>query len=477
MRKILLFLVLLIPTFLFSQDCPDEILTFSTQAELDAFKTTYPDCTDFPKSIYVGNIDNDGSTIQNLDGLSNLTNIQGSLWIINNPQLQTLGPNGGDLGITALTNVDGDFVIQNNDMLPDLAGLQGLEGVGQGFFIRQNGILANLGGLDLLEGVVGEFEISENPQLLTLEGILKSITVTDLSINSNILLANFSGLVNEVEVEGELTIQSNAMLSSLTGDGDTAKINFTGTDLNIVSNNSLLNFEGMENVTTVGGDLYLQGNMGVTSFTGFENLETVSGSVIIAFNTEITNLVGFNSLTTITGDLLIALNEKMINMQGIQSLDNINGAFSISFNQTLSSLAGLEDLQNINGGLTISDNNILDNCTGICNILLAGNIQGGIFLSGNLANCNSESDLQTQCNDLDIEEIEEIHLDKIYPNPAQNKITFLVKNLQEVEIYNIQGRKVKTSKENLLDVSDLGSGMYMVKVISDKIFMEKLIIK
>lgn len=77
---------------------------------------------------------------------------------------------------------------------------------------------------------------------------------------------------------------------------------------------------------------------------------------------------------------------------------------------------------------------------------------------------------------------------QIYPNPASNKVFI---NLQKftseqpvVSIYNVQGKEVHSSSNNLfanvleLDVSGLNRGIYLLQVRSnDDIFTEKLIVK
>ncbi len=78
--------------------------------------------------------------------------------------------------------------------------------------------------------------------------------------------------------------------------------------------------------------------------------------------------------------------------------------------------------------------------------------------------------------------INNINLNKeqnIYPNPAKD--VFTVKgNVAVVDIYNVNGSLVKTVKEeNKINISDLTSGVYLVKVKynDNKKFITKLIIK
>ena len=53
----------------------------------------------------------------------------------------------------------------------------------------------------------------------------------------------------------------------------------------------------------------------------------------------------------------------------------------------------------------------------------------------------------------------------LYPNPTSNILNIEMTNeLKSVEIYNIQGQKVKTSNQKQINVADLAAGMYMIKI-------------
>ncbi|MHB9142039.1 MAG: T9SS type A sorting domain-containing protein, partial [Paludibacter sp.] len=61
---------------------------------------------------------------------------------------------------------------------------------------------------------------------------------------------------------------------------------------------------------------------------------------------------------------------------------------------------------------------------------------------------------------------------KVYPNPASNKLSIVRKNAQTelIGIYNLVGREVMelNKMDNLLDISSLTSGMYFIKVKTNK---------
>jgi len=68
----------------------------------------------------------------------------------------------------------------------------------------------------------------------------------------------------------------------------------------------------------------------------------------------------------------------------------------------------------------------------------------------------------------------------LYPNPVDDILNIeTVLELQSVEIYNIQGQKVKTSNQKQLNVSDLATGLYLVKIqdFENNSAIKKIVIK
>lgn len=53
----------------------------------------------------------------------------------------------------------------------------------------------------------------------------------------------------------------------------------------------------------------------------------------------------------------------------------------------------------------------------------------------------------------------------LYPNPTNNVLNIEMTNdVKSIEIYNIQGQKVKVANQKQINVSDLANGMYMIKI-------------
>ncbi|WP_395074696.1 T9SS type A sorting domain-containing protein [Flavobacterium sp.] len=60
---------------------------------------------------------------------------------------------------------------------------------------------------------------------------------------------------------------------------------------------------------------------------------------------------------------------------------------------------------------------------------------------------------------------------KIYPNPAQNIVNVEVDGLNEMEVYDINGRflikKQISDNKNAIDISSLSNGIYVLKVSTE----------
>lgn len=68
---------------------------------------------------------------------------------------------------------------------------------------------------------------------------------------------------------------------------------------------------------------------------------------------------------------------------------------------------------------------------------------------------------------------------RIYPNPASEIVTIVTSNtIDRVEVFDIQGKQVKALKQtNTIDVSDLNSGMYIVRIKTDNSTITKRLVK
>lgn len=227
--SILIITIMIIQATGVSQSCLPDGIAFTTQSQIDSFQINHPNCTEIEGDVVIGGLSS--TDIANLNGLSVLTSIGGNVLIQGNPQLTALA------GLDSLTTIGGSLSIKQNDTLQTLNGLEGMS------------------------IIIGELAIYMNRDLTTLSG-LDNIT----SIGINLI----------IDLNGSLEVLS-----------------------------------GLENLTFIGGDLYIggveplmwMGNPALSTLANLENLSTVSGELVIAGNGSLINLSGIDNINggTISG--------------------------------------------------------------------------------------------------------------------------------------------------------------------------------
>ena len=117
-------------------NCSSADINLADQKSVDEFQTDFGPCDAVTGNLTINNTD-----VVNLDGLSALVSVGGSLNIMNNPALTSLD------GLSSLTFIEGYLRIWSNRSLPNVDGLSSLETVKNHLSIDSNLALTNLDGL------------------------------------------------------------------------------------------------------------------------------------------------------------------------------------------------------------------------------------------------------------------------------------------------------------------------------------------
>ncbi|HHM21155.1 MAG TPA: hypothetical protein ENJ20_03935, partial [Bacteroidetes bacterium] len=184
----------------------------------------------------------------NLHGLENITAI-GSLAIVNCDSLNSIE------ALSGLSGEVGGITILDNLTLPDIDGLNGITAVRRGVIITDNASLQNLNGLS------GITSVSLNPQHQT-------------NINNNPSLTNIQGLSNLTNIGGYLTIVNCTALETLNGLNNLATVHA----LILVDNDSLQDISALNNLTAINERLIVRRNPLLTDCCIFYDL-MVSGGI------------------------------------------------------------------------------------------------------------------------------------------------------------------------------------------------------
>ncbi|AFL81660.1 conserved repeat protein [Aequorivita sublithincola DSM 14238] len=403
--------------------CPTGPIVLSTQDDIDNFAINYPGCTQLTNNLTIS-----GSTIENLNGLSSITSIDGDLVITANTRLRYLAgldnltnitgkfEISGTLiyncnGLGSLTNIGGDFVARK---LEKFLGLSSLVSIGGTLNIEYNGSLETLIGLDALTTIGGDLKFKNNNNLLRLLGVnnLQSIGGDFAMINVNINSNNLDGLQSLESIGGNLDITSsiNSMygLSGLTSIGGNLDLN-SGSyindldgllSLNSIGGDFIITNSTIEDMTcatlqTIGGSLLIQncdeltninfpgiagvgGYMSIfdngvlTSIAGYTPLSAVGSYLKISNNGLMTTIPDFNNLTTVGGDLNLSNNFSLLAVNNFQSLTNVPGSLDLSNSAELLSISGFNAVETIGGGLKLDSNPKLETLAGFNSLLSVG---------------------------------------------------------------------------------------------------------
>jgi len=264
MKKIITLTLILSLTVikLSATGCLPNGIIFTSQAQIDNFGQQYNYCTEIEGNVVIH--ESTAGDITNLNGLSNITKIDGYLNIYTNSHLKYL------TGLDNLTEIGGYLNLYNNDYLKNINALSNLTSVGEFVQIKGNDFLLNIEGLSGLDEIPGYLVIKDNPDLGNLSG-LDNITEIGgkLDIINNDDLDNLSELNNLSSIGGELNISYNANLANLTG---LSNLNSIAGYLNIYSNSSLSDISALSSLTSIDGFLAIIYNNNITSLDGLQNI-------------------------------------------------------------------------------------------------------------------------------------------------------------------------------------------------------------
>lgn len=431
-------------TYLSSQSCLPEGITFNTQWQIDNFQTNYPNCTEIEGDVII-----DGIDITNLNGLDVVTFIGGDLLIWNNSLISLNGLHNltnvsGDFelfstglinlsGLNTLTNIDGDLRFLWNPNLNDLTGLEylttiggdldihlgcygmtsltGLESlnsIGGNLHIDNNYSLGSLSALSNLTSIGGYLQISGNHGLTNLEGLesIDAASITDLRIFGNIWLStcevqSISDYLSSPN--GTVDIHSNASGCQSPPEVATAcgiilpclpfgnYYLFTQSDID----NFQINYP---NCTQIEGNVTIHGN-NISNLNGLSEITAIDGDLLINNNDILQELTGLNALTAVGGNVQIDENPTLLNLTGLGGLNEIGGGLYIGAgfmiggfgNPLLTDLMGLENVTSIGAGVRVRYNAALTSLAGINNIDANTITYISIFDNPNLSKCEVES--------------------------------------------------------------------------------------
>ena len=293
-----LFFVLLLVSFVGFGQCPSGSINFVNQSQIDAFLIDYPNCTEIIERVRI-----QGSSINNLHGLQNVTSIDNDLEITGCPLLLNLE------GLDNLTYVKYLFIFFNYG-LTNLTGLSSLNSVRN---LKIDGVfnLVNFEGLESLTSVIQDFTIQNLDSLTNLDGLNNLNTVgREFKIWSNFSLTSIDALSDMDPIK--FNIANNNSLSQCAIESVCRRIGMDPNSLRIDGNAS-----GCYSVPEVEAQCQLS----ITEVDFSENLSVFPNPVISVLNIETSNTLSFKKATVYStlGKLILETPENQINLETLST--------------------------------------------------------------------------------------------------------------------------------------------------------------
>jgi hypothetical protein len=439
----------------------------------------------------IGNLGiHQNNSLTSLVGLEALTTI-GGLSLFGNQSLISCN------GMNQLSSIAGDFYVDYNVGLTSFTGLNNVASIGGRFVVYENPAMTSFTGLEGLNSIGSYLYIGSNPTLTSLSALGNLTSIGGgIDIYGNGMLTSLSGLDNiDASSIADLSIADNGSLSTCEVQSICGFLSSPNGDVNIYNNAS-----GCNNPSEVAsgcgismpclpyGHYYFLSQSDIDNFeANYPGCTELHGNVTIKGD-DITNFTGLNVVTSIGGNLSIGDwsngNPLLTSLAGLDNLTSVGGELMIGHNYALSSLAGLD---NIAAGsitnLIIVYNTSLTSCAvqNICDYLIV--LHGSYALQGNAIGCRNIAEVETDCADVTVNEIIEQHEISLFPNPAENRISFTSPDavaIDEMVIHNQTGQIVLRGKpvSKALDISKLLPGLYIVELGSGQWKMrKKLVIK
>jgi len=379
--------------------CPPPFTQITSQAQIDAFATDYPNCTQIPDLWILGN----NSDITSLAGLSQVTALTGGIGLY-------------------ISNIDAT----------SLSGLENITSVtGEGFACFSNSLLTDISALDNMTMNVSDyFDLSSNPLLQVCDytpicdAAANFMGITDFSGNGSTCTgaANIIAQCNALPLACEnITLSSQLEVNNFTNDYSCMTsvdgfLEINGADITDLTplnglttingslrilNTALTDLTGLSNLSTIDLDpisaapptVEISGNTALTSLIGLENISSIPHPLVISNNAALSSLAGLSTVGFLN-DLTIETNPALAHLDDFTSLLQI-ATLDLNNNASLSNITGLENVFLMDNAY-INDNPNLSTCD--ITILCDQNVSSIVDIANNATGCNSEVEILNVCN-------------------------------------------------------------------------------
>lgn len=302
-------------------------------------------------------------------------------------------------GLPKLSKI-GELVLHQNDSLINLDGLTNLVEIHGLLFITFNSNIVSINGLDNINeellidgGLNSDFILTGNRKLAFCNEGLVCRILRDSRINKS-FSNNGPGCSDRADIffnqcrihvcpTNELKLTSQEEIDNFPVDHPLCT--FIEGNLIIggpegMQNSDITNLDGLSNLDTITGDITISNNPELISLSGLDEIRSFFGGLKITNNDKLEEINTLHDILGINGDLEISNNEKLIthlspieiqvitenliiknnpSMRGVfqfEDLSSIGGDFIVDNNQSLTGIAEMPNLKSIGGDLICTSN-------------------------------------------------------------------------------------------------------------------------
>ena len=275
-------------------------------------------------------------------------------------------------------------------------------------------------------------------------------------------------------IEGDLMIGDWSGTDDIYNLNGLKNIKAIGGHLTIAGLETLNNLSGLDSLQSVGGYVFIHNNDAIINLNELQSLNSIGNALVINNCDQLTSIESLSSITSLGAELGLTYNKSLRSLNGLEYLTSIYGKLEIFNNDSLNDINALQtiDPNTMHGKLIIANNPFLSDCdiSSVCGRLLIST--DSLLIENNNEGCNNLEELQEKCESSSILDLGSSDEMILYPNPANQVISILLKNgktIKEVNIYTLLGQKLllERSHKNTLNVSSLKNGVYIIEIISD----------
>jgi|GEM_PF-1804081 len=305
-----------------------------------------------------------------VNGFNNLKSHIAELGFYGNENLESVE------GFESLTSIY-NILFYNCPSLVSVTNFANLTTVEGSLSFWQTPALQSINAFSALESIIWNLSITNTNYFNDLSAFESLTTVGGLNIHDNSGLSNcciISQFISEETIWDDINIHSNAV----------------GCNSYYESYNSCIEEKCPE------GDLIFTSQAEIDQFIiDYPYCAEIDGNVELApINGSILNLNGLQNLTLVTGNISISGTDIM-DLNGLENLYYVGGDFTIINNLALDSIHALNGFNYIGGSLTLADNTSLAACCAISEIQNA--VEGTIDVYNNTNGCISLAEIVELC--------------------------------------------------------------------------------